>query len=127
MNKIVEEIHRSGPEPAQQTERGWMRTFIFGPSFLGFQGHFPGQPVLPAVVQIMILRESIIQQLQRELDIAQIARAKFLKVILPNTTLVANWTIKELDGKYHCECFLDAEGRRASSFNLTLIPRDIHA
>lgn len=123
MNQLIEEIRHSGSQTLQQTERGWTRTFVFGPSFLGFQGHFPGTPVLPAVVQIMTLRESIIGQMACDLEVVGITRAKFLKVITPDMPLTVGWTVKELEGKYHCECFLEAEGQRASSFNLTLIPR----
>ena len=119
-NKLIQEVRASSPQPARQTERGREREYLFSPSFLGVQGHFPGQPVLPAIVQIMIFRESIIQQLSQELEIVQINRAKFIKVIGPNTPLVAVWKTKNTGNAYSCECLLEAEGQRASSFTLTL-------
>ena len=105
-------------QPARKTDRGWAKEFVFPQSFLGFQGHFPNQPVLPAVVQIMIFRESIAGELNQNLKIVTMTRAKFLKVIKPETLVTA--TAKETEGRFLCKCLLESEGERASSFNLTL-------
>jgi hypothetical protein len=106
-NKLIQEVRAASSQPARQTDRGWERDYLFSPSFLGVQGHFPGQPVLPAIVQIMIFRESIIQQLNCELEIIQINRAKFLKVTGPDMPLTAVWKIKNTGNAYSCECLLN--------------------
>lgn len=120
MNTLAENIQTCGCRPTQQTDRGWEKEYIFPQSFLGFQGHFPGRPILPAVVQVMIFRESIAEKLNQNLEIETITRAKFLKVINPETSVTAIWTLKEADGQFLCKCLLESEGQRVSSFNLTL-------
>ena len=119
MNTLIENIRTCSCQPAQQTERGWEKEYIFPQGFLGFQGHFPNQPILPAVVQIMIFRESIAEKLNQNLEIVSLTRAKFLKVVSPETPVTAIWTTKETEGGLLCKCLLESEGQRTSSFNLT--------
>jgi len=121
MNTLVNDIQTCSHQPTRKTDRGREKEYIFPQSFLGFQGHFPGKPVLPAVVQIMIFRESIAEELARPLEIVKVTRAKFLKVIGADVSVTATWTLKETDEGFLCKCLLESEGERASSFNLTLI------
>ena len=120
MNTLIENIRTCSCQPAQQTDRGWVKEYIFPQSFLGFQGHFPGRPILPAVVQVMIFRESIAEKLKQNLEIASMTRAKFLKVVNPESPVTAIWTTRETEGQFLCKCLLESDGERASSFNLTL-------
>ena len=120
MNTLIENIRTCSCQPAQQTERGWERDYIFPQTFLGFQGHFPGQPILPAVVQAMIFRESIAEELAQDLKIVTMTRAKFLKMVKPETLVTAIWTLKESEGRFLCKCLLESEGERVSCFNITL-------
>ena len=62
---------------------GFSRRFLFGSDFPGFAGHFPGNPMLPAIVQIqtaLILAE---EALGRALDLVEIENAKFLLPVKP--------------------------------------------
>ena len=94
---------------------------VYFPSrFFRISGTFPGRPILPAVVQVMIFRESIAEKLNQNLEIETMTRAKFLKVINPDTPVTAIWTLKETEGQFLCKCLLESEGERVSSFNLTL-------
>lgn len=120
MNTLVNDIQTCSHRPAWKTDRGWEKEYVFPQSFLGFQGHFPGKPVLPAVVQIMIFRESIAEKLAQNLKLEMMTRAKFLKVVSPETSVTAIWTVKEKEGRFLCKCLLESEGERVSSFNLTL-------
>ena len=120
MNKLTENIQMCSHQLAQKTDRGWEKEYVFPQSFLGFQGHFPNQPILPAVVQVMIFRESIAEKLNQNLEIETMTRAKFLKVINPDTPVTAIWTLKETEGQFLCKCLLESEGERVSSFNLIL-------
>jgi len=120
MNTLVNDIQTCSRQPVRKTDRGWKKEYVFPQSFLGFQGHFPDKPVLPAVVQIMIFRESISEKLAKNLKLEMMTRAKFLKVISPETPVTAIWTVKEKEGQFLCKCLLESDGERVSSFNLTL-------
>lgn len=48
-----------------------------------FQGHFPGSPVLPGVIQLEMVRESVSNALGRKLAMAELITCKFLEVLNP--------------------------------------------
>ncbi len=56
----------------------------FAPGFPGFAGHFPGDPVLPAVVQISLAVALAGEGEGRPLRLAGVRSAKFLLPIRPN-------------------------------------------
>lgn len=63
-----------------------------------FDGHFPGQPVLPGVCQMEICHELINKTFERKINLIQASSVKFLSFIDPNKNssfdLKLNW-IKE--------------------------------
>jgi len=59
------------------------RSYLFAADFPVFQGHFPGFPLLPAVVQITVGR-LLVQQLRGgEADLAVMENARFIQQIQP--------------------------------------------
>jgi 3-hydroxymyristoyl/3-hydroxydecanoyl-(acyl carrier protein) dehydratase len=57
--------------------------FTFAPDFPGFAGHFPGHPVLPAVVQLAAVRFLAAGHLGRPLVPTSLERVKFKTMIGP--------------------------------------------
>ncbi|MBO4674775.1 MAG: hypothetical protein J5601_01635 [Elusimicrobiaceae bacterium] len=55
--------------------------------FPAFKGHFPGNPLLPAVVQISFCVDALNRLKNRPLELTQVLRAKFINPILPQTTI----------------------------------------
>ena len=51
-----------------------------------FEGHFPGSPVTPGVVQLQIVKEILEQHLSKNLQMKTMRTCKFLKVINPLET-----------------------------------------
>ena len=94
--------------------------YVFPPTFSGFQGHFPQNPVLPAIVQLMTARESIIEHVGRDHLIMEVTRAKFHRVITPDIPVTVVWTLRELEDVSICKCILETEEGRVSSFTMTL-------
>jgi 3-hydroxymyristoyl/3-hydroxydecanoyl-(acyl carrier protein) dehydratase len=123
MKNMNEQIKACALEPAKQTERGWERTYVFGSSFTGFQGHFPGTPILPAIIQIIAVRLAISEQRQKELQITQIARTKFMKTITSDVPVTMIWSVKEQGGSLKAKCTLETQNEAASSISMTLTAR----
>jgi len=66
-----------------------------------YKGHFPGQPVVPGVIQIQILRELTEQALKSKLLISELTRAKYLNMIVPgNSTLLVELAFKTTEEGY---------------------------
>ena len=62
---------------------GGAGSFRFAEDFLGFSGHFPGSPILPAVVMLEIGRTLGELILKRPLAVTKISHAKFSQMIRP--------------------------------------------
>ena len=120
MNGIIEEIRECSTITAHETQRGFEKAYLFKSDFSGFQGHFPGNPILPAIVQLITARESIIEQMNKTLVITKISRAKFQKIIVPDIPFTVIWNISNEENSFVCKCKLETDGEPASSFTITL-------
>ena len=120
MKNMNEEIRQCRIVSVYETERGYVMEYVFGLAFPGFQGHFPQNPILPAIIQLMMARESIIEQMGRGLLVTKVTRAKFQKIITPDVPVTVVWTLREQEDVFICKCILETEGNPASSFTMTL-------
>ncbi len=120
MKNMNGQIKAYALESAKQTERGWERTYVFGSEFSGFQGHFPGTPILPAIIQIMMVRHAIGEQMGKQLQVAQIGRTKFMKTIPPDVAVTVIWKVTEQDDSVKVKCTLETDDGAASSISMTL-------
>jgi len=84
-----------------------------------FQGHFPGNPVLPGIVQIRLFLLSANRLTGKEWELQEVKRAKFLQPVLPNQTVTVKMSAKA------CDIFeftlLTPEGQMHSQAQLQLI------
>jgi 3-hydroxyacyl-[acyl-carrier-protein] dehydratase len=61
--------------------------FCFPPSFVGFQGHFPDDPILPGVCLLQSLRLGLERAWSSRLKITEILNAKFVAPVHPGDTI----------------------------------------
>lgn len=88
MNTNIErEICRFAYATKRLGDDAWQRFFCFPPDFIGFAGHFPGQPVLPAIVQICMVR-LFWSDVVSPVDSLDVISAKFLKPVLPDQEIM---------------------------------------
>ena len=77
---------------------------IFPGSFTGFQGHFPDQSVLPAIIQLAVVRRLTEQAVQFPLTSIQYTRTKFKAMVAPEEELVVTINLdvdeKKVTGKF---------------------------
>lgn len=73
-------------------------TILLNPDHRVYLGHFPGQPVVPGVIQLHIVKELLEQQLEHKLLVSNISQVKFLNMIIPdNQPLQMNITFQMID------------------------------
>jgi 3-hydroxyacyl-[acyl-carrier-protein] dehydratase len=58
-------------------DSGATARFVFPAGFIGFQGHFPGRPVLPAVCEIQATVAMLEAWRQKRVKLREIISAKF--------------------------------------------------
>jgi 3-hydroxyacyl-[acyl-carrier-protein] dehydratase len=118
MSKIRQEMIKAAMGPAVVGQDGSLeRAFVFPPNFSGFDGHFPGYPILPAVVQIeagVLLAE---EMGDGGLSLTSVERAKFQKEINPNMVVrVCCRKVEDKPGRF--EVVLNLDQGTASNFVL---------
>ncbi len=57
----------------------------FDKNFIGFDGHFPNNPVLPGVVMIKVIIKMYELYNKKEFTLSQIKQAKFIEPVLADT------------------------------------------
>ena len=59
-----------------------------------FEGHFPGQPVVPGVCQMQMIKEIIEEVIGKETNLVKASDLKFLAVINPRENNLVHASIK---------------------------------
>src|SRR5512143_1229371 len=122
MNELARAVAASGagavapvaPAPAA-------RRYLFAPGFPGFSGHFPGHPILPALVQLMTAVSFASDRAGAPLRLAAVATAQFLSPIRPDEEVLVTYRTVAADGKILYDAALAAAGRHAAAFLLDLV------
>jgi 3-hydroxyacyl-[acyl-carrier-protein] dehydratase len=100
MRTLREEIiGRADPPIRSRADgQGYELTFHFGDDFLGFQGHFPGHPILPAFVQLLLGECAVRMRREHPWSLRRIERSKFLRPIGPNEPVTVCWQEQPQEG-----------------------------
>jgi 3-hydroxyacyl-[acyl-carrier-protein] dehydratase len=84
-----------------------------------FAGHFPGNPILPGVCTVQIIRELLEKAMDKELQLTRAGNIKYLGFINPTTTSLVQFdlTIKNTEtGIINCSASVSADGNVLCSF-----------
>ena len=106
--------------PAQVSELAGKQSFCFNQNFIGFSGHFPGYPILPAVLQVLLAQLLAEEVVRLPLVVISLIRAKFIQQLRPDDQIEVQLSCLEKDGTFHCSSELQVAGQRAASFILIL-------
>jgi len=74
-------------------------TYFIGADFPAFNGHFEGNPLLPAVVQMGLCADALGRLQHKKYEISKISRAKFMHPILPGSE-VSVQIVSRADGQF---------------------------
>ena len=73
---------------------------VFNGSHHIFDGHFPGQPVVPGVCMVQMVKELLQQQFDKSLILRSTGQIKFLQLITPEVMPEIHISWKETDNGY---------------------------
>lgn len=73
---------------------------VFNSEHAIFKGHFPGEPVVPGVCMMEIVKEQLQQQLNKKLSMQLAGNVKFLQFITPGVEPLLSISWKDIEGGY---------------------------
>ncbi|MGI4862384.1 MAG: hypothetical protein ACRYFZ_00560 [Janthinobacterium lividum] len=69
-------------------------TIRLNPEHAIFAGHFPGQPVVPGVCMLQIIKELLAGAIQQPVQLVRASNIKFLTVLTPGTHEIVSVQLK---------------------------------
>lgn len=93
--------------------------YCFPPHFIGFSGHFPEYPVLPAFVQVLSALTVIEAWKGRPFQLCAIEKAKFHIEVKPDQELTVECRERRTNGTHVIEAKLSVADRLAAMFQIT--------
>lgn len=121
MNEMRKALRESALAEAELTATAGRQRFCFVPEFVGFAGHFPGYPILPAILQLLLAQLLAEQLSNQPLVLRSLSRAKFTRQIRPQEEVEVSVACQPTEaGVLRCAATLEVAGERAASFTLEL-------
>lgn len=119
MNKLRQEIAAAAIGPLETVETGELcRWFRFEPSFTGFAGHFPGFPIVPAVVQLLAAQSLVEDFYGRPLRLQSVEHAKFVHQLRPDQEVRVRCLAKDRPEGLCYDAWLSLGETRVATFVL---------
>lgn len=81
----------------KENDRQIMATFLFKKSLEFFKGHFPGNPILPGIFQIEMVKYILEKSLNTPLCLQSVKKTKFSNLIHPDTAVKVEITINRVE------------------------------
>ncbi len=119
MKKIKKEIERCMMDFGA-TEGGDLNArFVFPEDFIGFQGHFPDNKILPGICQVQCLMIMIEKWKGGNALLKEIVLAKFLSPVIPLEELACTGkNIQQSEGEMVIKGLFSKDGRKISEIKL---------
>ena len=100
MNKIMQGIEAAALGCATSDDDGTVTgRYRFPDSFAGFAGHFPGHPILPAIVEILTVVSLVSRHSGQRQRLVAVEDAKFLNPVTPDQELLVSCRQRTVKGK----------------------------
>ena len=97
MNQFSQEL-MNALDVAEPTSEGRIRArFVLSEEFVGLQGHFPGNPVLPGIALVRLVLALLERVRQEPVELLEIVRVKYLKVVVPGAVLELELELQQVD------------------------------
>jgi len=123
MSRLLQEVRSCATGPAHTGENG-SRTmeFIFPPTFVGFDGHFPDRPILPGIVQVLA---GMLTAGDDSMTLQKVAKAKFSRVINPGELMHVRAETQMKDDNILATILISVGGDTAATMTLALHPAEL--
>jgi 3-hydroxyacyl-[acyl-carrier-protein] dehydratase len=94
-------------------------TFMFPEEFIGFQGHFPTNKVLPGACQIQCVLSTIEKSLDRRVALKEIMLAKYITPVFPEDTVICTVSgIEDTDSDFVYKASISKDSKKVTDLKL---------
>lgn len=115
-----QQISQSALGAIDLREDGCEKSFRFEQSFVGFAGHFPDYPILPAILQTLLGQLLAEEFLGTALEFVTLERARFTRQLRPEEVITVVLCCRERSLPLRCQISLRVGEEPAASFTLVL-------
>ncbi len=102
MNSLRNALELCAKPVIQLDKAKFSKDFFLPASFIGFEGHFPIKPVLPAIMQILMAQMTASEATGKNVGLQEMTQAKFTSPIDPDNTITCIVTQKQ-DSLWDCQ------------------------
>lgn len=101
------------------SEQRLTASFLFPEGFIGFQGHFPENKILPGVCQIQCIISMLEKWRGKVIALREIILAKFLSPVLPSEKITCECVdIKDTEKEFTLKATISKDGQKISELKL---------
>lgn len=118
MKTVTNELQICLKNPPRPTPNGIVATFCCPPNFVGFSGHFPDNPILPGVVQLMM--GAFTASMGKETNTQSVKRAKFTRPVKPNEVITVKAVNTGKDALIESVIEMSVDNEPCATFTLFL-------
>jgi len=119
-NSLVSSSGTNSGTDANIQDQKITATFCFSGNLDLFAGHFPGNPMLPGIVQIEMVKFAVEQAQGNPFWIRSIRKTKFANLIHPDTPIHLSIRLTPVDDVFSVTATLKTEDKIAGKINLLL-------
>ncbi len=98
----------------------WEAKFCFDPGLPLFQGHFPGNPLLPGVMQVEMANLAMTRITGAHYRVVGVKKAKFMGQIFPSDLITLHLAARDREGGLQVRVQLSVDGKKVGSVILDL-------
>ena len=107
----------------QRRNEGAVVQVVVSPDSGWFDGHFPGEPILPGVAQVAMVTEILAEWLQKPVQVQEISRVRFKSAIEPQERVKVEVALRE-GTVHHYDFRLWKKNKLACSGIIKLAPSE---
>lgn len=122
MSRLLREVRSCATGPAHIDENDFRTMeFIFPPTFVGFDGHFPDRPILPGIVQV---QAGMLTAGEGKMTLQKVVKAKFSRIVSPDELMVVRAENQKKGDNILATIIISVGGDTAATMMLALHPTE---
>ena len=119
MNIIMQKIKHYLSDISEKDSNNITARFLFPEEFVGFEGHFPGKPILPGFCKIQAVLVILQEWRKKNVRLKEIVLAKFFSPVSCGEELIFECTESNTDNEVtEIHAYITSKGQKIATLKL---------